>query len=524
MIIALVAIVAVVIMAIMLSKKKPEENNKIELESNYKILESRYSELESNFKKLESKYSEIESNSNLVERENSSLKTDLRNKEERLNEEIEKNNVISKQFEEQRKQFTDLANSNSALVSDFKNKEELLNKEREKNNKLTYQLEEETKKTSELSNYNSTLKANYDAIQEKQRDIKREFEEMQKSAKLEFEKAANEILQEKTSIFTQSNQKNIEELIKPFKESVKDFKENLDTKLKDQLVQRSTLEANIKNLMEQTNEVSKQANNLASALKSDNKKAGNWGESVLERILEYSGLIKDIHFKIQASYKDDENNEKRPDVLVFLPDNRAVIIDSKVSLVAYDNYFSSETEEEKVLALKQHIVSLRSHIDNLASKKYDDIELALDFTMLFMPIEGAYMLAVQTDSEIWEYAYKKRIILISSTTLISSLKIIQDLWRKDIQNKNALNIVKQGELMLNKLTLFLESFEAVGKSINSAKIGYEKALGQLKEGRGNVISQGEKLKLMGLKIDKQLPKIFEDYEIDIADEVEKIEE
>ncbi|MFA6933599.1 MAG: DNA recombination protein RmuC, partial [Bacteroidales bacterium] len=230
--------IAVIVLAILLGRRKPEENNNIELESNYKILESRYGELESSFKKLESRYSELESNSNLVERENSSLKTDLKNKEERLQE------------------------------------------EREKNAKLSLVFEELTNKYNILSNNNSSLKAVNEALQEKQKDIKREFEEMQKLAKLEFEKAANSILEEKTSKFTETNKISIETLLKPLDNSIKEFRENVNKNLTEETKQRSSLEAEIKKVMEQTNLVSEQASNLASALKGENKKAGNWGENV----------------------------------------------------------------------------------------------------------------------------------------------------------------------------------------------------------------------------------------------------
>lgn len=470
MVIALVAIVAVVIMAIMLGKEKPEEKNKIELESNYKILESRYSELESNFKKLESRYSEIESNSNLVERENSSLKTDLRNKEERLNE------------------------------------------EKETNNKLSLQLEQQTKNSSELANNNSSLKASYDALQEKQKDIKREFEELQKSARLEFEKTANSILEEKTNKFTQTNKISIETLLKPLDNSIKEFRENVNKNLTEETKQRSSLEAEIKKVMEQTNLVSEQANNLASALKGENKKAGNWGENVLETILQNTGLIKGEHYITQDVHYNEEEKKIIPDVVVNLPDDRKVIIDSKVSLVNYDNYFTAETEEGQKQELTKHIASVRQHVIELSQKKYDDIKGSLGFVMMFVPIESAYLLAMQNDRELWNFAYNKNVVLVSSTTLISSLRIFADLWRTDKLNKNAEKIIENSGKMYEKFVGFLETFEEIGDKINKTNETYNKAFNQLKDGRGNLIKQAKDIQALGVKTLKTIPEKFEGYD------------
>jgi DNA recombination protein RmuC len=471
MIIALVAIIAVIVMALMLGKKKSgEENNNIELESNYKILESRYSELESNYRKLESRYSEMESNSNLVERENSSLKTDLRNKEERLNE------------------------------------------EKETNSKLSLQLEQQTKNCSELSNNNSSLKASYDALQEKQQDIKREFEELQKSAKLEFEKAANSILEEKTNKFTETNKISIETLLKPLDNSIKEFRENVNKNLTEETKQRSSLEAEIKKVMEQTNLVSEQANNLASALKGENKKAGNWGENVLETILQNTGLIKGEHYITQDVHYNEEEKKIIPDVVVYLPDDRKVIIDSKVSLVNYDNYFTAETEEAQKQELTKHIASVRQHVIELSQKKYDDIKGSLGFVMMFVPIESAYLLAMQNDRELWNFAYNKNVVLVSSTTLISSLRIFADLWRTDKLNKNAEKIIENSGKMYEKFVGFLETFEEIGDKINKTNETYNKAFNQLKDGRGNLIKQAKDIQALGVKTLKTIPEKFEGYD------------
>ncbi|MDD4830239.1 MAG: DNA recombination protein RmuC [Bacteroidales bacterium] len=469
-ILAFGAVIAVIVLAILLGRRKPEENNNIELESNYKILESRYGELESSFKKLESRYSELESNSNLVERENSSLKTDLKNKEERLQE------------------------------------------EREKNAKLSLAFEELTNKYNILSNNNSSLKAVNEALQEKQKDIKREFEEMQKLAKLEFEKAANSILEEKTSKFTETNKISIETLLKPLDNSIKEFRENVNKNLTEETKQRSSLEAEIKKVMEQTNLVSEQANNLASALKGENKKAGNWGENVLETILQNTGLIKGEHYITQDVHYNEEEKKIIPDVVVNLPDERKVIIDSKVSLVNYDNYFTCETEEGQKLELTKHIASVRQHVIELSQKKYDDIKGSLGFVMMFVPIESAYLLAMQNDRELWNFAYNKNVVLVSSTTLISSLRIFADLWRTDKLNKNAEKIIENSGKMYEKFVGFLETFEDIGDKINKTNETYHKAFNQLKDGRGNLIKQAKDIQTLGVKTLKSIPEKFEGYD------------
>lgn len=257
-------------------------------------------------------------------------------------------------------------------------------------------------------------------------------------------------------------------------------------------------------MIEQTNKVSSEANNLATALKGKAQKRGNWGEMVLERILESSGLTKGREYFVQESIKDDEGKSQRLDVKVNLPDSRVIVIDSKISLIAYDNYSASEDGEEQKRFLVEHISATKLHIDQLSEKKYDNIEASLDFTMMFVPIEPAYLLAIQGDTDLWSYAYSKRILLVSPTTLIACLKLFSDLWRREWQNKNAMDIVKKGEALYEKFVGFTKTFEEVGNSIKSSQEKYDKALGQLKEGRGNLVNQAIQLKNLGLKSDKKV--------------------
>jgi len=239
-------------------------------------------------------------------------------------------------------------------------------------------------------------------------------------------------------------------------------------------------------------------------LKGKPQKRGNWGEMILERILESSGLTKDREYFIQQTIKDEDGNLLRPDVKVTLPGERAIIIDSKVSLIAYDKFVATENIDEQKIFLAEHIKSTYEHIDQLSSKKYDNLETSLDFTMMFVPIEPAYLIAIQGDSDLWAYAYSKRIVLVSPTNLIACLKLISDLWRREWQNKNAMEIVRKGEALYEKFVGFTKTFEEIGNSIKSSQEKYDKALGQLKDGRGNLVNQAIQLKNLGLKSDKKI--------------------
>ncbi len=334
---------------------------------------------------------------------------------------------------------------------------------------------------------------------------KNEFLTMQRNAKLEFEKVANEILEQKTKRFTEVNQQNIETLLKPLDKSISQFKERIEQTFTEQTKQRTSLEAQVKELVETTNRVGAEANNLASALKGNVKKMGNWGEMILESILEQSGLVRDSQYQVQPTINENETGKMlRPDILINLPEDRTVIIDSKVSLVAYDSYCASEDNSAQEQALKEHLRSIYAHIDNLASKGYDNISSSLDFTMLFIPIEPAYMLAIANDASLWSYAYSKRILLISPTNLIACLKLIADLWKREMQSKNAQAIVERAELMYNKFVGFVGNMEQLGRTIDNSQRAYNDAFSQLSSGGGNLIGQAEKLRALGLKSSKKL--------------------
>ncbi|MFV0329316.1 MAG: DNA recombination protein RmuC [Dysgonomonas sp.] len=329
----------------------------------------------------------------------------------------------------------------------------------------------------------------------------------------DFQILANQILEEKTLRFTDINKSNIEAILKPLNEKLVEFKAKVEETYDKESKQRFSLEERIKDLVALNNQISEDANNLTKALKGNSKIQGNWGEMILESILEKSGLKKGEEYFIQDFLTDingkrilnDENKYMQPDVIIVYPGGRKIIIDSKVSLSAYVRYVESETDEQKIVAEKEHIISVKQHIDELSAKSYQDYIESLDFVMMFIPNEPAYILAMQLDSTLWDYAYRKRILLISPTNLIASLKVVADLWKREYQSRNALEIAKRGAALYDKFAGFVETLQDVGKNIDRSQKAYEKAFSQLKDGNGNLIRQAEMLKELGIKAQKDLP-------------------
>lgn len=344
-------------------------------------------------------------------------------------------------------------------------------------------------------------------LAQKLTDQTHNFVATQQTAQLEFEKLAQRLFDEKSQQFAAANQSSLAHLLNPLQAELKDFKSKIEATHTEETKQRSALEERIKGLIEQTNKVSAEANNLATALKGKPQKRGQWGEMILERILESSGLSKDREYFLQHSIKDQAGNNQRLDVLVKLPDQRDIVIDSKVSLVAYDQYCAAENgSPEQETFLQAHLNAFKTHIDQLSSKKYHEQENSLDFTMMFVPIEPAYMLAIQGNGDLWNYAYGKNILLVSPTNLIASLKLFADLWRREWQNRNAMEIAKRGELLYDKFVGFAANFEKVGESLDSAQKTYAESLKQLRDGQGSLVRQAEMLTELGIKSDKKLPR------------------
>ncbi len=331
--------------------------------------------------------------------------------------------------------------------------------------------------------------------------------------KLEFGEIAKQIMEVNSVKFTKQNQEQIGQILQPLKTELGDFKKKVEETYDKESKERFTLGREIDRLVQMSLQVSTEANNLTTALKGNNKMQGNWGEMILESILEHSGLVKGREYLVQEFIKDqagniikDENGRGlQPDVTIFYPDQRKLIIDSKVSLVAWDEY-SSETDPVLLeAALKRHIASIRAHMDGLSRKNYPKYAQALDYVLLFIPIEPAFLEAVKKDTQLWKNAYDKKIMLVSPTNLLAVLKIIADIWKVTQQTNNAVEIAERAGLLYDKFVLFLENLEIVGKKMAEAQSGYEAAMKQLSSGRGNLIGKVEELKKMGAAASKQIP-------------------
>ena len=332
------------------------------------------------------------------------------------------------------------------------------------------------------------------------------LEAQQKQLQTQFENMANAILEKKSEKFAEQNQKNIDQILKPLGEKIKSFEESVQDKYVKDQEGRAGLEKQITMLQAANHKISQDAINLTKALKGDSKIQGDWGELQLEVLLEKSGLSKDVHFRTQNSEKDEEGKEKRPDCIIDLPDNENLIIDSKVSLKAYEQFINGATEDEKVLFLKKHLESLKNHIRDLASKNYPKLYSinAPDYVLMFVPIEPALISALQEDPEIFNLALSKNIILVSTSTLMATMRTVSFIWQQENQKKNVLENARQSGALYEKFCGFVNDLDGVGKAIETATKKYEAAQSKLHSGRGNLISSVEKIKKLGAKTNKSI--------------------
>ena len=327
---------------------------------------------------------------------------------------------------------------------------------------------------------------------------------------LEFENIATKILKQNSQEFTFLNQRNIGEILNPLREKIEKFEEKVQQTYEKGHDDQINLKAELKRLLELNMKISEEANNLTKALKSDSKKMGNWGEVILDRILEQSGLTKGQEYITQFSDRNDAGELIRPDVIVKLPDNKHIIIDSKVSLLAYDGYVNNDDDATKERFLKAHLDSIREHIKGLSEKKYQEASTldSPDFILLFMPLESAFSLAIQNDPEIFNYAWAKRIVIVSPTTLLATLKTVASIWKHEKQTQNAMEIARQGSSLYDKFYNFLSDLEKIGNQIRTLQNTYEDAHNKLSSGKGNLIRQVERLKELGIKSEKSLTAKF----------------
>ncbi|MET3113092.1 DNA recombination protein RmuC [Pedobacter sp. CG_S7] len=404
-------------------------------------------------------------------------------------------------------------------------------KEQEHQKAISWLREEKSKTEDELNDLRALffeersklIKAeeNLRSMVEKQSEQAQYINELQLKSRLEFEQIANKILEEKTSKFTEQNKINLDFILKPLKENIKAFEEKVDKVYHTEAAERHTLKGVISQLMLQSKQIQEEAGNLSKALKGDSKKQGNWGEVILERVLERSGLVKDSEYRTQASFTGIDGLRLQPDVILDLPDNKHLVIDAKVSLVAYEKLVSAETELEREVQLKQHILSIKGHVQGLSGKNYHDLYQinSPDFVLLFIPIESSFALAVQKDAELFNYAWDRKVVIVSPSTLLATLRTIASLWKQERQNRNVLEIARLSGSMYDKFVGFLSDMDGIGRNIRQSQDAYDKALNKLSTGAGNLASTSEKIKKLGAKTNKQIDSKFLDPALEEDDDL-----
>jgi DNA recombination protein RmuC len=385
--------------------------------------------------------------------------------------------------------------------------------EQSKNRELVGQVSElkqlldvERKRSQELSNNLTESKTDFRNLQEKLQDQKKELESLNEKLSLQFKNLANEIFEDKSKKFTEQNKSNIFDLLQPLGEKINAFEKKVEETHKYSISQNSALREQLENLQKLNLQMTREAENLTRALKGDSKTQGAWGEFILESILEKSGLQRDREFFIQESFTTAEGRF-RPDVIIKLPESRHVIIDSKVSLTAYNSFVNSASDEEKALALKGHLISIRQHMKGLADKNYQkniNSDSNLDFIIMFIPIEPAYILAIQSERGLYEEALEKRIVFVSPTLLIPSLQLIKNVWKQEYQNRHVMDIANKAGDLYDKFVGFADDLIKLGQYMDSSKKYYDESMKKLSVGSGNLVRRVEELKKLGAKASKTI--------------------
>lgn len=389
------------------------------------------------------------------------------------------------------------------VVADRDNRIENLDKE----------TKDKTLKIIELSKDLASLEQINANLEEKLNLQKDELADLQKRFQTEFENIANRLLEEKSQRFSQQNQTQINDLLNPLREKIKDFEDNINRKFLDETKERSSLKTEIEGLVKINLQLSSDAHNLASALRGDSKIQGDWGEMQLEKLLEKSGLLRGVHYDAQASFMDENRQQRRPDFIIQLPENKQLVLDSKVSLTAFEQFFNNDDPSVKTRFLKAHIDSLRTHVRGLSDKNYSGLYQlnSLDYVVMFIPIESAFSFAMQEDTTLFTDALDKNVLIVTPTTLLATMRTVGFIWKQENQKKHVIEIARQSGLLYDKFVAFIDDLKQIGHRLDAAQSSYHDAMNKLNDSRkygDTLVGRAERIRELGAKASKRLPKEF----------------
>lgn len=424
---------------------------------------------------------------------------------------LKSSSVSRKSYEELQQNFNQKEADFNKIIAEIsaENKAQIqkIAEQQELNERQNSEIKDLQNDKNQLIGLKSQLAAQNESLQQLLDSQKEEIVKIQEEAKLQFENLANKILEEKTLKFTEQNQQNLKNILNPLQEKITDFEKKVENTHKESIDYHAALRQQILGLKEMNLQMSKETLNLTKALKGDSKIQGNWGELVLERVLEKSGLEKGREYEIQKSFTTEEGNRVQPDVIINLPDGKKMIVDSKVSLTAYEKYINEEDDEQKNSFLKEHVNSLKRHVEQLGSKNYQHLYQmeSPDFVLLFIPIEPAFAIALNEDTQLYNKAFERNIVIVTPSTLLATLRTIDSMWTNQKQQENAYEIARQAGALYDKFDGFVTDLVKIGKKMDEAKTEYEGAMNKLVDGKGNLITSVQKLKIMGAKAKKSLP-------------------
>lgn len=378
--------------------------------------------------------------------------------------------------------------------------------------KLTEKLQAKESENDQQAQRLAKAEVEFANLREKLTSQKQEMEDLQKKFTTEFENVAHKILKQNSLEFTQTNQKNISEILTPLREKIQLFEKKVEDTYEKGLKDQTDLKAELKKLHDLNLKISDEASNLTKALKGDVKKQGNWGEVILERILERSGLAEGREYEKQFSVVGENGSRLQPDIVIHLPEQKHIIVDSKVSLVAYERWVNATDDNQRAKHIKDHLVSIKNHIKLLSDKHYQTAQglNSPDFVLLFVPIESSFSVAIEADQDLFSYAWDNKVVIVSPSTLLATLRTIASIWQQENQTRNAIEIARQGGALYDKFVNFIGDLEKIGNNMEQMRKNYDLAMNKLNDGRGNLVRSAEKLRELGAKASKELPQKYLD--------------